>query len=551
MTDFSPLPTTRNARCLALAEIALIFAVFFLQGAWPAPDVNEPYYLGKAIHYWNPDWLRGDFFMETPDAHRVFNLGFGWLSLWLSPAPLAWTGRILTWLLLAWAWRRLSWAIVPRAWYSVLTAALFGWLMEHCHMAGEWVVGGVEAKGFAYVLVFFGLEAIVRNRWNRGLLCLGAASALHVVVGGWSAVAAGIAWVWLHSGRSVTLASPHLRPLPKGEGTILPLRSLWPGLLGGALLALPGIIPSLMLDWGASRETARQAHEIYVFERLPHHLLITAIQPWFVARLGLLCGLWLLLGRWERRHRDENVLRLRAFVTGAVVIALCGAALSALVAVNRGLAANLLRFYWFRLADVALPLAVSLEAARLLLSPLAPRPKREGRPTFSCVAAWSLVAGVVLYQVGGHAIERIVPGPPRSEKMASPTDWEAACRWAANSGTIRPHACFLVPRVSQTFSWYSGHGAVVTWKDVPQDAKGLVEWWRRVNDIYATGLPPTEPQWHDSLSELRPERLQQLGARYNAVYAITDRTDPPLNLERVYENSTYVIYQLTRKGGPE
>ena len=117
------------------------------------PDVNEPYYLGKAIHYWNPDWLRGDFFMESSDTHKVFYFAFGWLSLCMSPVALAWTGRILTWLLLAWAWRRLSVAILPRPWYSILSAALLACLMDRCHMAGEWVIGGVEAKGFAYVLV--------------------------------------------------------------------------------------------------------------------------------------------------------------------------------------------------------------------------------------------------------------------------------------------------------------------------------------------------------------------------------------------------------------
>ena len=46
-------------------------------------------------------------------------------------------------------------------------------LIERFHMAGEWVIGGVEAKGFAYVLVFLGLEAVVRNRWNRAWLLLG------------------------------------------------------------------------------------------------------------------------------------------------------------------------------------------------------------------------------------------------------------------------------------------------------------------------------------------------------------------------------------------
>ena len=107
----------------SLIEIALIFAVFFIQGAWPVPDVNEPYYLGKAIHFWNPDWLRGGFSCDSADAHQVFDLSFGWLSLFLPQVPLAWTGRIVTWLLLAWAWRRLSFAVVPRAWWSVLTAA--------------------------------------------------------------------------------------------------------------------------------------------------------------------------------------------------------------------------------------------------------------------------------------------------------------------------------------------------------------------------------------------------------------------------------------------
>ena len=68
-------------------------------------------------------------------------------------------------------------------------------------MAGEWVIGGVEAKGFAYVLVFLGLEALAANRWNRVWLLLGAASAFHVLVGGWAAVAAGLAWLLTGSDR--------------------------------------------------------------------------------------------------------------------------------------------------------------------------------------------------------------------------------------------------------------------------------------------------------------------------------------------------------------
>ncbi len=202
------------------AEVGLVFLVFFIQGAVPVPEVNEPYYLGKAIHFWNPHWAANDFFLNTADCHKVFYFTFGWLALWLAPPALAWTGRLLTWALLAWAWRRLSFAVVPRAWWAVPTAVLLmvltkgfpfcpidpataeGWravllvvLTKGFPMAGEWLIGGVEAKGFAYVLVFLGLEAILRNRWRGPWLLLGGASAFHVLVGGWSALAAGVVWL--------------------------------------------------------------------------------------------------------------------------------------------------------------------------------------------------------------------------------------------------------------------------------------------------------------------------------------------------------------------
>ena len=104
------------SRRQAILETLLIFAVFCLQGAWPVPEVNEPYYLGKAIHYWNPHWASSDWFLQTADTHAVFYFSVGWLALILKPTAFAWTVRLLTWALLAWSWQRLSRAVVPRAW---------------------------------------------------------------------------------------------------------------------------------------------------------------------------------------------------------------------------------------------------------------------------------------------------------------------------------------------------------------------------------------------------------------------------------------------------
>ena len=646
------MPSLRS-RLQPLLEIALIFAVFALQGAWPVPDVNEPYYLGKAIHYWNPGAYPGDFFMESADTHKVFYFAIGWLSLVLSPTALAWTGRVVTWLLLAWAWRRLSVAVVPRQWYSVLSAALFGCLMERCHMAGEWVIGGVEAKGFAYVLVFLGVEALVRNRWNRALWLFGGASAFHVLVGGWATVAAAVAWLWLTARRGLSRFSRQpqgdrhiFRPSgvseehhhrgrdqpPVGARSQSPacptLRSLWPGMVGGLLLALPGLIPSLTLDWGAGRETLRQAHIIYVFDRLPHHLLLSGMRSDFIVRMLLLCVVWLLLGRLVQAgggllplsreqcnhdgasgHRENGTVSLgtlRAFVAGAVLIACVGAAIHLLLLVDRGLAAGLLRYYWFRLMDVAVPLGVSLEAAALIASRLRAATEmdsaRQGppkgtvpflRPPAAKIgtvprgmgACWLALALVVVgFHLGDLAKARLAAKPARAYKFSDYGPWRAACDWIVHSGRIPPHATFIVPRMCETFHWDTGRNEVVSQKNVPQDAVDLVAWWQRMQDLYATGQ--SSPRWRETLWELGADRLRQLGAKYHADYlietpapeaalpaesgpavavgtndaqryegvgwgdgqqseALVDKPHPPpLDLPELYRNRSYVIYRL-------
>src|SRR5205823_738056 len=102
--------------------------------------------LAKAKHYWDPSWCPSDFFQNTADAHQVFNWTFGWLTLWLPLPAVAWMGRTITWCLLAWSWRQLSFALVPRPMFALISAGLFLAFNQRCQMAGEWVVGGFEAK---------------------------------------------------------------------------------------------------------------------------------------------------------------------------------------------------------------------------------------------------------------------------------------------------------------------------------------------------------------------------------------------------------------------
>jgi hypothetical protein len=504
-----------SRRWWVAADVGLIFLIFFIQGAWPAPEGNEAHYLSKTRHYWDASWCANDFFCSTADAHQVFYITLGWLSLWMPLPAVAWCGRLLTWSLLACGWQRLSTALVPRPLYAVLSAALFVTLNEHCQMSGEWIIGGVEAKGLAYALVIFGLAALVKNHWGPACLLFGMASSFHVIIGGWSVVAGGVAW----------LASSNRPPLKQ---LVLPL-------LGGLLLALPGLLGALALSWNSDPQTLSEANRIYVVERLKHHLVPQQFPTQSILRHLALVGVLVALSRVA--PTDDRHQRLRGFVAGAVGLAAVGMAIGALIPVASDLSNALLRYYWFRLSDVMVPLGVALLYCSILSQ------WQTTRPTLHVAAL-----AVALLLAGGHLGETIWQRQmqlrrPTEEGAARLAAWQEVCQWAATE-TPRD-AVFIVPRLAQTFRWLAGRAEVVSYKDIPQDAAGVVEWRRRMDRVYPLTSNTLGTFRHESLAEQGPRRLQELAAEFGVDYVIT-AADPPLALPRVGpSNPSYAIYRLS------
>jgi hypothetical protein len=527
------------SRRQTILETLLVVALFCLQGAWPVPEVNEPYYLGKAIHYWNPQWASSDWFLHTPDTHTVFYFTFGWLSLLLPATALAWTLRLITWALLAWSWQRLSAAVVPRAWAAPLTAALFLFLLQHFNMAGEWVVGGAESKGFSFVLVFLALEALVEGYWNRMWLLLGLATAFHALVGGWAAVAAGL--VWIAANR-------------KARSQFAP----WVAPFAALVLALPGLLPPLMMNRGIDTATIAAADRIYVYERFPHHLDV--LKMWndgFVVPYLLMVGAWLLL--WRTASDSPPTRRLRGFIAAALVMAIIGAGFGLLGLSNRALAAKWLHFYWFRLADVAVPLGLAMFTIRWFI-------EQKMR------VALALAIGVAMFHAADCAVLRAFADPPFGERQVDGVAWRAACLWATGHPTRFPRqpradrlrdyadwldvcrwiadprhtpsdARFIIPRAAQTFKWYAARGEVVNWKESPQDAASIVAWKKRIRDIYATGHPAPD-EYYTSLAGAGAARLRQLAEKYQADYLVNQVSVPLPELRELYRNDGFVVYKL-------
>ena len=118
------IATNMPARWLPVAVVFVgLFAYSAIQA--PVPAVNEPHYLGKAKHLWDPAWCRGDFFLESSNPHLVFYLAVGWLTRFASLEATAWAARAAGYALLAVGWTMLAGRVAGSRRAAVPSAAVW------------------------------------------------------------------------------------------------------------------------------------------------------------------------------------------------------------------------------------------------------------------------------------------------------------------------------------------------------------------------------------------------------------------------------------------
>lgn len=526
-----------------LFEIALIFLLCFLYAGTPAPDVNEAHYLSRAKHLYQPDWCSGDLFLESRDAHGVFVRCVGWATQFVSLPVLAWIGRVITWLLLAVSWWRLSWSVAPQRYFSVLSAAIAICLWNYGHMAGEWVVGGFEAKGFAFALVFVALERIVRGSWRSAWVLMGCASSLHVLVGGWALIASVVAYL-------CEQVAYRFSP-----GTHSGNRSLTKDFLALSLAgvcALPGLLPALALNRGVDAKTVSYAHQVYVYHRLSHHVLPQKISLVLIFRFVGLSVLWAYA--WKRSQRSPGFDRLNAVVLASLLLAGAGTLIDRCTWTRHDIGAALLRFYWFRLSDVMVPLGAALLFTRGLTKTDSDRSGAHSRWLALAILTVSFLIGQLhLSRIGNPYPNGFLQGLGRemlqrdqiTEKWLA---WQDVCDWARQN--TRYDTRFLTPKTSQTFKWYAERPEAATWKDTPQDAQAIREWWETLQRITRSNVYDRE---EDAATEDLLALARDLQFRYLVIEQATGRTEGPPNasLPLAYENEWFRVHYVPERQAAE
>ncbi|MEO8269093.1 MAG: DUF6798 domain-containing protein, partial [Aureliella sp.] len=452
----------------------------------------------------------------------------------------------------AWGWQRLrrSLELSP----GVGAMALTGWLLavHYGNWAGEWVVGGFEAKTIAYPLVLLGLASMIAGKWQWVWLWMGAAMAWHPLVGGWAGLSAGLVWLF----------QPQL---PRRFFQQLP----W--LAGGAALGLVGVLPALGGLSGPDVVDRVSAAQVHVYLRLPHHLspqLFAMERHWLAAiNLALFFAVTILFLKTEDQQSPQQRLgaaRLLRVGWLAVIFALIGLAVDGVLSQARpDIAARLLRYYWFRWSDIVVPLASSLLLWQWLARPLTTssesqvrsdtRSPSRNKSKSSIHSGRAACAGLVtLLTVVGLACQlhlgsqRTIPAADRLvvESVGKNVidtdryvDWLAVCEWIRENTPT--DSLWLTPKYQQSFKWHAQRAEVVCWKDVPQDNASVIEWYHRMEQC-------APPRTDDGIiRDWTTEELLDLSGKYGFRWVLIDRSyqsEPPA-LEIMYpviHNGQYV-----------
>ena len=119
--------------------------------------------------------------------------------------------------------------------------------------------------------------------------------------------------------------------------------------------------------------------------------------------------------------------------------------------------------------------------------------------------------------------------------------------WASSS---EKDARFVVPLWLENFRLTGERAIIVDWKSTPVDPDGLVEWYRRVQDVSGVEGLESSIAAYEGYLKMDEERLRYLVDRYEIDYAVllVEMEGPAEVFPVVFRNEEFVVIALSEDG---
>ena len=434
-----------KAHILFVIEILFFSLFIFLCNPYVYIHFNEMDIIPFAKATYG-DFLSNDWYLNLEIPYRyLFSTVIGFCIDKLGMLPTVFIGRFISYLLFSFAFIKLTKLIKQDFIFRLVSFfVLFIFFRRGMDLAGEWMIGGLDTKVFAYCFALLSLVEVVQKKYTLGWLFAGLSFSFHVLIGGYNVFCLLPVIVMQAFYDKKTFID-----LFKSSFVFLFSASF--GLYASYIHFLEKISP----------EVSKLGWTIYVEKRVTHHVI-----PDFSFKAIVLLIVFAIVVSYFIKQKNKPQKFLAIYAVSSIVILVLG------LVIYGFFDTNYLRYYFFRFCDVMLPLISVL----LLVSFI------NFNSSFN-QNLWFKKAMTLSFFVGVLAILIAVNSQVGKDFISAKTDAKTCSdremtNWIKNNTS--KNAIFCIPPDNRFFYINAERAILVSYKNSPQAPKDIIEWYDRM-----------------------------------------------------------------------
>lgn len=463
-----------------------------------------------AFSFYNKEWLPADWYLNQSIPYRyLFNYPAGLLVDVSGFIPAIFIGRFFSYLLISLAFNlliKILGSSNANSFFLLAIVVHFSFFSNGIG-AGEWMVGGFDTKVFAYAFVLLSFNTFLNGKPKGGWLFAGLALSFHVLIGLYHLIC----------------LIPTLIIYEKKKNLIASLKCSPIYLLGGVF----GIYSIAFYLIGYESTLSNAGFEAYVNIGVPHHTIPSSFSRDTWIYLTLLTGINLFI---LKHVRD---LRLKRMVIYVLVSVMCFS-LGLLVFYLTG-SSHYLRYYFFRFADVILPLFTLLMIAKLMGE------KYKGL----MVVKWIVIIGIGVLTLP-KIKHRLVTFSLSEEKIHLRHSRDIEMEQWIKQNTSKDHVFITNPDDRYFYINYERPVFVLN-RQSPQSGVELIEWYERLKLLNGGKSLQSKEEVIHSYDKLNKSDIESIGSLYSDVAYVLMPQSSKLDLPVCYKTDRMVLYAVNSK----
>lgn len=472
-------------------------------------DYNEMDVVPYARAVFNKYWLAEDWYLKLEISYRFFfSFLIGFFADTFGFVKTIIFGRFISYLLVAFSLSHLikSLKVKNNIFFYFFGLIIFFKIFPKGMGVGEWMVGGLETKVFAYAFAILSLSFFLKNSYKKGVLFVGLSLSFHLLIGIYNIFCL-IPLVVFFQRKQHDYWLKILKVLPVFfiTGGI----GIW-GVINHFFYAEKGLSD---LGWN-----------IYVNIRVPHHTLPSSFLIEFWIKLLVFSAINVLF----LRSKKQEIKLLSWYAVFSVIISLIGLGIYFL------LASHHMKYYFFRTSSVILPLVTFLNIMFFLDEKI----KSEYLiRRFKLSHLLIVIAILVSFSKVKHFVNDFT-----FDIKANTLDDVEMVNWVKQN--TDENKVFITAPDAKFFYINYERAMFVSWKHSPQASKDIVEWYDRIKLLNKGEDFKKLKEVKKGYLNLTTDDVLAIGKQYKNIGYILMPKQTKLALPVLFQSKKNILYKL-------